>query len=600
MYFNNIHLRGKKMRKIKILTIAPYKGLKELIMEEAKKRKNWEIEAYIADMMEGRDLVKSLDSSKFDFIISRAGTAELIREVTNIPVIDIKISILDMISAINLATNYSGTFAVVGYRSITEKADIAKELNQGSYEVKTISSYTEIERFLLELKNKGVDLIIGDVITVTKAKNLGLNTILVTSGKESVLNCFDEITNLTRVLTHEKKKTDLINKIINGIETSIFAFDGEKRLIFSNKQDDQYITEQLNKLISQVQEKRHCKIIKQLDNHTFEIIKKVFLVQDEKFIVFYVKELKTVYNSTDPAITIYNQSDDYSENPEIITTKNNRLKKILDNLETYASIPNPVIITGEQGTGKDTIANMIYMNGPNAENPFVIIDAAYMNKVKWNKILEDDDSFFTMDNITIYIKNLHTINLECQMLLENYFENTYVYKRNKFIFSYLLDYADFLEDSTILPFLQNKLLSFHLVLPNLSERSEDISSLSSLFIGESITKHGKQIHGLSPKALQMLEEFNWTYNIDQLKRVIEECIILTDNYYISDETVKTVLENEKTKSNQQFGTLDLDKPLNEITKDIITFILSQENFNQTKAAERLGISRSTLWRKLKE
>ncbi|MDF2533330.1 MAG: Response regulator containing CheY-like receiver, AAA-type ATPase, and DNA-binding domain, partial [Clostridia bacterium] len=149
------------MKKIKILAIAPYDGLKDLINDVAHDFKDLEVHTFVADMLDGVELAKSIQYTGYDAIISRAGTAELIREVSELPVIDIKLSAIDMMRSIKLAQNYSGKFAIVGYKSITETANLICELLQYDVEIKTISDISEILDTLTQLKENGVSLIVG-------------------------------------------------------------------------------------------------------------------------------------------------------------------------------------------------------------------------------------------------------------------------------------------------------------------------------------------------------------------------------------------------------------------------------------------------------
>lgn len=124
--------------------------------------------------------------------------------------------------------------------------------------------------------------------------------------------------------------------------------------------------------------------------------------------------------------------------------------------------------------------------------------------------------------------------------------------------------------------------------------------MASLYLSDLNLKYGRQVTGLENEAIKLLQENNWINNIDQFKRVIEELIILTDTFYINAETVRKVLSYEiLPKSYTYIHSLDLNKSLDEINKDIINLILNEENFSQSKVATRLGISRSTVWRKIK-
>ena len=584
----------------RILAIAPYNGLKDLILEEAKARSNLDVKVYVADMLEGVELVKSLQHKDFDCILSRAGTAELIREVTDIPVIDIKISIIDMISAMKLAENYSGSYAIVGFRSITENAEMIRQLNDYSVQIKTINSILEIEGYLRDIKTKGVSLIVGDVITSSKAKELGFNTILVTSGKESVQNSFDEVVNFLKLLVNFEQKNILIQKIMDYSDMEYLAFNKKKEIIFTNLiTKRQHYTESAKEIVEHLFKDNECEVIKEIDNRLTLIHGKLFESNEEVYACFYFKAIAPPTKLVDPAITFLNVSDKSNTNLETISTNNEQLLKVIKDAKSYSNTINPILLVGEMGTGKDFLAHAIYKNGAYQKSPLTIIDAKYMDEKKWLNLINRDDSLLTKSSITIYMKNLQMLNEVCQQLLESYFIDTYLHKRNRFIFSFVNGYSDVFDNGAFLQFIRNDLGAFPLVMPKLNDRKEDISSLTSLFMSELILKYGKQVFGLEPKALQLLQEFKWTNHIDQLKRIIEECIILTNTYFISEESVQSVLANESFPTANTASYLNLQKPLDEINKDIINLVLSEESFNQSKAAERLGISRSTLWRKLK-
>ena len=84
---------------------------------------------FTADLVEGQNLAAKLYTDGYDAIISRGGTAKLIRKVVSLPVIDVSLSIYDVLSSIRLAEKlYSKIFAIVGYPSITEKAHLLCDL----------------------------------------------------------------------------------------------------------------------------------------------------------------------------------------------------------------------------------------------------------------------------------------------------------------------------------------------------------------------------------------------------------------------------------------------------------------------------------------
>src|SRR5690606_16093924 len=95
--------------------------------------------------------------------------------------------------------------------------------------------------------------------------------------------------------------------------------------------------------------------------------------------------------------------------------------------------------------------------------------------------------------------------------------------------------------------------------------------------------------------------FQWELNIYQFMNVLKKLILIADDMFIQkDETERVLMEELKLRSQKEVNKFTLTGTLDEITANIIQQVLEEESMNQSKAAKRLGISRSTLWRKLKE
>lgn len=592
------------MRKIKILAIAPYLGLKDLLIEVASEREELEIHAFVGDMVDGVRIAESIIDEDFDFVLSRAGTAELIEEVTDLPVIDIKLSVIDMMRAIKLAQGYSGRFGIVGFKSITETAEIIGQLNNYSMEIKTVYAMNEIEDRLNDLKENGVSLIVGDVITCSHAKKIGLNTILVTSGKESVINSFADIISLDQQLSNLKHKSMLTNSIIQHSNEDVLSFNTEKEIIYSKlKESDEIkslIIKKLTGYIDTLRSEKELTIIENFENNLFLITGRELSLKMDFYPTFFIKKLKSTLKPIDKSIIYKNALSSPQINFNALTTSSKLFKKVISDAKAYSKTNTPIIIYGEKGTGKDTLAQAIYQNSNYKNSPLVVINSNYMNEAKWISIFESESSPFLKNDITIYFRNLHFLNTESLQLIESYLSNTHVHRRIRLIFSSISGYSKSLDNSRLMQFIRNDLAAFSLILPTLNERKEDIPSLVSIFLSELIPKYGKQVLGFEPEAINILQNFNWKFNMDQLKRVVEEAFVLTHDYYVDAKTTDKVLANNNFIDSENHHSLyDSNKTLDQINNEIIERVLIEENFNQTKAAERLGISRSTLWRKIK-
>jgi propionate catabolism operon transcriptional regulator len=145
------------------------------------------------------------------------------------------------------------------------------------------------------------------------------------------------------------------------------------------------------------------------------------------------------------------------------------------------------------------------------------------------------------------------------------------------------------------------------VLPPLRRRKEDLEQMIRMYLGMYNEKYGKQIVGFRPTVLKALMNHPWPRNAAQLEETIEYFIQQTDGEYIDEKVLVYLINNALMKSNvhddQLFSglvPLNLNQTLAETERDIINYILEAEQMNQSRAAKRLGISRSTLWRKLNE
>ena len=98
--------------KIRILGIAPYEGMHTVMDRASQDYPNIQLDVFTGDLEVGVAIVQRMAPNSYDCIISRGGTAALIREVTDVPVVEIQLSVYDVLSAMKLAENYSSRYAL--------------------------------------------------------------------------------------------------------------------------------------------------------------------------------------------------------------------------------------------------------------------------------------------------------------------------------------------------------------------------------------------------------------------------------------------------------------------------------------------------------
>ena len=199
----------------------------------------------------------------------------------------------------------------------------------------------------------------------------------------------------------------------------------------------------------------------------------------------------------------------------------------------------------------------------------------------------------------IYFKRIDALGEEAQKMLAIYVCDSLLHRRNRVIYSCEANFQETPDGLLISCLLgESGQECMTLRLPSLRERAGDIPSIASIYINDLNTVLGKQVAGLDPVSMELLQEFQWRSNITQLKNVLRELVLITDGAFVCGSDTERVLQKEEFYRNKPVSTDFLKGTLEEITLNAINGVLAEEGMNQSNAARRLEISRSTLWRKL--
>lgn len=599
---------GKK--KVKILGIAPYEGMKSIMTRIASQRDDVDLTVYVGDLNEGVEIAKRNISSNFDIIISRGGTAEMISQITDIPLIEISISVYDILRAIKLAENYSERYAIVGYPVIINGSELLCDLLQCDIDLFTIHSKEEAQETLIRLKNQGYKMVLSDMITTTIANRIGLNSILITSGDESIISAIDQAVKLFKSYVHIKDDNQLLEDIIRGNSDNIIVFDNEKNIIFNSIEFNviEEIIEILSNEVSETLKVNSHKIYKTIDDLQFKILGKKILNHNNEYAVYYLKYDRIPTSIHTNGITYYNHSeveDSFFNNFFSIINSSNNNHYDIEQLSLHKT---PVLITGEPGTGKSQMANLIYTIHPYSNNPLITIDCSLLSDKAIKNLLTHENSPLLDDNNVIFIKNLQKLDDKNSMDLLTLILDIDLHKKNKLIISNIQSESSS-ELNIAMEFL-NQLQCSSIHLDPLRNKVEEIPNISSLYLGTLNLNIANQILGIEPDAMKLLQDYSWPYNYTQFKRILNELSIISSTSYITKENVKSILEKESNilfsngdgnNGSEQIIHLNFDPSmtLDEINRKVIELYLKLNDNNYTSTAKQLGISRTTLWRHLK-
>lgn len=193
--------------KMRILFIAPYTGLKELAVSVSEEYEDVQIDVYKGNYEKGPKLLKDLRADEnYDAIITRGGTVEICKNVTTTPIVEIYVNAFDIVRILKLSEGYKGKKMFLAYPSIVKSFKQLSELLGYDLEHRNYFEHREVKNIIEELKKEGYELLIGDNIVYQTAQELGMNSILLTSGAEGVRSAIDEAVRLCKAISKGKKK----------------------------------------------------------------------------------------------------------------------------------------------------------------------------------------------------------------------------------------------------------------------------------------------------------------------------------------------------------------------------------------------------------
>lgn len=591
------------MKQIKVLAVLPYEGMKDMMVSAAEEYREISLQAFVGDLKKGVEIVrKQRNLMDCDLVISRGGTAEMLKkEFEDLPVLEIPISFEDVFRSILLARNYQEKFAIVSFPAIADRAKELCDLLQYDIEVHTIHSTEEASRLLLELGEKGYTMVVGDMTTATAARSFGMNAVLIMSGRDSVNSTLNQAKLFFSMRKKDTTEFERMKRAAKSSPLSVMIFNEEQEMVFDNtcgeEKDEAYLCFIKEKL-SDMMSRNTCRMECQLGN-TIYLVESVCEETDNgREVIVYGRKVYKETIGKKSGILLAEEADEDGYAFESTFGVTNSVGQTREAILRCCESKLPVLILGEPGTGKDAAANSIYHLGHNRTKPRYIIDCELVTNKEWNDFFEKTNSPLLDINCTIYFKNIHAISAANEKKLRDLIEHTNLCKRNQVIFSAEVKRGE--EKCPMAEYILASVKCFLLQALPIRQRKEDVTSLSVIYLGNLNAEFGKQIIGFEPGAEETLLQYQWPGNVTQLKRVLRELVIKTDGCYISKKDVADCIRNEMFISEEaEVTNIDLNQTLDDITYDVIRMVLKREDMNQKRAAEKLNVSRSTIWRILK-
>ena len=287
-------------------------------------------------------------------------------------------------------------------------------------------------------------------------------------------------------------------------------------------------------------------------------------------------------------------------------------------LEKIAPTDATVLITGENGTGKDVLAREIHAHSLRSEKPMVAVDAGAITETLFESELfghvkgaftdahtDHVGKFEQADGGTLFLDEIGNIPLHLQAKLLRVIQSRSVVRVGgsqaipvniRLICATNMDLEQLVREGRFREDLYYRINTVHIALPALRERREDIVPLAERFIGQFAQKYHRPLTGLDESARAVLESGHWSGNIRELQNCIEKAVILSDGSELTAKDLQT-----DARSGPGMTTSGTLKAINEADEErLVREAMERSNGNISSAAKILGVSRPTLYAKLKK
>lgn len=277
-----------------------------------------------------------------------------------------------------------------------------------------------------------------------------------------------------------------------------------------------------------------------------------------------------------------------------------------------------VLIQGESGTGKEVIARTIHEESKRSRGPFVVVNcAAYAETLLQSELFGHEKGAFTgairrkpgrfeqASGGTIFLDEIGEISLPTQVVLLRVIQNRcfervggeqtlptdarIIAATNKDLKKAMAD-GSFREDL----YWRLNVISIH--VPPLRERKEDIPQLVTNFIQRYNERMDKRIRSFYPEVMNLIFAHDWPGNVRELENAVERAMVLTKDEYIKPSDLPEDLVNQKSAPPPGAR----DNRLDQLERDHVRSVLEKCGWNKYRAAKLMGISRSTLYSKIRK
>ena len=628
---------------VKIGLLVPYE---EMLVIGKKIIKEQELEVEYMRVIQTVDAVNearmAIDAG-VHIIVAHGYQAKLIKQYTNIPLVEIRLHAQEIGLLIKRAKETTKKehprIGIIAFENMLCDMSYMEDLFDVKLLVESLGRTEDNAKALYAMSNKKPDIIIGGEITCEEAEKMGYPTLFYRSTEESISEALHSAKKMAYAAESEKQNTAQIETILDASFNGIIKINTEGKLIVVNKPIENLIgktaEEVIGTSISEIFPEFDMGAIWDIlhgkrENYTISVD-----IRNQSWILL-VAPIQYDDKITGAIISLHKVNDlvqkkKHTQDEMILRgftaqatfhnvyTENEQMGKVLEQAKEYALSDSPILIYSETGTESHLIAEAIHNSSERKSGPFVSINMSGVDKDKQLEILFGGEygltdvqtrmkgAFIKANHGTVFIKGIEDLTLRVQQQIVRVMSSWQITKTDmqsidnvnvRVMVSSKINLYCLVKEGKFSEELFYLIQGLTLEIPSLSQRKEDLQYYFKKFFKEYCQKYNKYLvltHGGKDKINQLL----WQGNLIQLKTFCERLVITADKRNIDEVRIQN-LYSELYPYISEIGGEEKVVIYKSPEAVKLSELLEKHHGNRNLVAEELGISTTTLWRKMKK
>ncbi|QOY60997.1 sigma-54-dependent transcriptional regulator [Thermophilibacter immobilis] len=583
------------------LFIAPNPQLAAVAAEVAPDYPEFSVTIHEGDLSEGLAAALGSFEADFDVVISRGGTAQLLEEEFSVPVIEVGISTADLLAAL-LVHNPSGKkTAIVGFSNALDAIEQYVDFSDFDIDIFGISFEDELPLVLQDVVEGAYEVVLCDTFTYRRCLSTGIDAHLLSSGPESVSTALDRALFLCRQ-THELRlRNRALWKLVKNQPARIAIFSSSGKLVYCNLISSR--TELLSFMRGHLEGEEAGSLALRRGRQVFRL-SRVHVGEDgENLIAFNVTTANAPLKESLVGIEYKNRDEVDRAYHESVFHLVGAGDELAADIAQAGKSGLPVLLEGKPGCGVSQVAALLYLSGSWGMRPYVVVDCSMLVDKSWEHLMNSHHSPLYESDQTLYLRAVHELSAKRLRELVEVVSRMGVTERNRVIISAAGPQGVGRADARAL--LDEHLHCHVLAIPPLSRR-QSLRSTVSRYLDHLAHAVGERAPLVTDEAMELLARHPWPGNYVEFSRVLRQARAQVGEGELRAADVRSAFEREGVVRSASLGSeadaarLDLLRPLKDVERDVVRLVVKRYDGNQTKAAQTLGISRTTIWRMLRE